>query len=243
MKRKSAGTMHTSTATGFTRPVIILHGIGDPKRTLEPGEQTFWLSKEEFLTVLDRIVEMGNDAPLITFDDGNASDVEVALPELAARKLKAVFFLLTSRIDTPGSLGRSDLDSLINMGHEIGLHGHAHIDWRGLSPTEKTQEFQVARNTLSELAGVAVTVAAAPFGLYDRQTVHDLRDLGFAALYTSDRGLAHQSAFIRPRNCLEGGMTQTQLDAALMGRVGGIRKVRRMFGIARKRLLPLRVSP
>ena len=54
-----------------------------PKRPLEPGEAVFWLSRERFCRALDRIVEMGPAAPQITFDDGNASDLDVAAPLLA----------------------------------------------------------------------------------------------------------------------------------------------------------------
>ena len=223
--------------------VIILHGIGTPQRVLEPGEDVFWMSRDRFCQVLDRIVAMGPDAPQITFDDGNASDVDIALPELTRRGLTATFFLLSARLGQPGCLKQVDVTALAEAGHRIGLHGADHVDWRGLDAAARAREFVAARDSLSALAGHPVDQAAAPFGLYDRQTLQDLRQLGLAALYTSDRGLAGTADFIRPRNCLEGGMDDGALEAALRGRVRGLRRARRVFGVARKRMLPIRVRP
>jgi len=221
--------------------VIILHGIGTPQRYLEPGEEVFWLSRDRFCQVLDRIAAMGQDAPQITFDDGNASDIDIALPELTRRGLKATFFLLTGRLGQPGSLTEGDVKTLAEAGHHIGLHGADHVDWRQLNAAVYHREFIAARDKLSALAGYRVVHAGAPFGLYDRQTLQNLRQLGFATLYTSDRGLAGAEGFIRPRNCLEGGMDDASLEDALRGRVRGLRLARRVFGIARRRLLPIRV--
>ena len=225
----------------MSHPVIILHGIGAPQRALEPGEELFWLSKDQFCRALDRIVEMGAAAPQITFDDGNASDIETALPELQARGLKAIFFLLAGRLDQPGSLAAADVTALAQAGHGVGLHGADHVDWRRLDRAGRTREFQTARDRLADLAGQPVDTAAAPFGLYDRQVVQDLRAAGFTALYTSDRGRARGSDFIRPRNCLEGTMSPAALDDALRGRVRPLRALRRAAGVARKRCLPLRL--
>ncbi|MGC3940392.1 polysaccharide deacetylase family protein [Roseobacter sp. EG26] len=225
--------------TAAARPVIILHGIGAPQRPLEPGEEVFWLSQAQFLAVLDDIEKMGPAAPLITFDDGNASDLAIALPELERRNLKATFFLLSGRLGQPGSLTEADVTTLAQAGHPIGLHGCDHVDWRGLDAQARKREFITAREKLSDLAGQKIETAAAPFGLYNRQTLQDLRALGFQALYTSDRGLAGEH-FIRPRNCLEGGMTEARFGEALRGHVRPTRRARRFLGVARKRLLPIR---
>lgn len=229
------------TERGLVHSVIIFHGIGHPKRQLELGEARFWLSHHRFCQVLDRIVAMGSAAPVITFDDGNASDVEIALPELARRKLEAIFFLLTGRLDQSGSLKSTEVTILAQAGHRIGLHGADHVDWRRLDAAGRAREFVDAREELSALAGHPIDTAAAPFGFYDRQTLHDLRRAGFKSLYTSDWGLANTSEFIRPRNCLEGAMGDAALEDALQGRVRLLRQARRVLGISRKRLLPLKV--
>lgn len=224
----------------MSHAAIILHGIGTPDRKLEPGEEVFWLSPERFREMLDCIVEMRAAAPCITFDDGNASDIEIALPELERRGLSATFFLLTGRLGQPGSLRETDVTALAAAGHSIGLHGADHVDWRRLDRAGRIREWETARARLAALSGQPVDVAAAPFGLYDRQVVQDLQALGFRALYTSDRGLADEQRFIWPRNCMEENMDDAALNDALHGTVRPMRRLRRAFGIARKRHLPLR---
>lgn len=227
----------------MSHPVIILHGIGLPQRALEPGEEAFWLSRDRFCHALDLIAGMGAAAPLITFDDGNASDIEIALPELQARRLSATFFLLTARLGQAGSLAAADVTALAAAGQRIGLHGADHVDWRRLDGAGRVREFETARARLADLSGQSVDEAAAPFGYYDRQVVRDLKDLGFAALYTSDRGPAQHAVFLRPRNCLEGAMDDAALHEALRGHVRPLRRLRRSLGVVRKRLLPLRLRP
>lgn len=221
------------------RPVLIFHGIGTPRRELEPGEPAFWLPRDRFRHILNRIAMLGEAGPEITFDDGNASDIEIALPELLERGLRATFFLLTARLGQPGSLSRGDVKELARAGQVIGLHGHAHRDWRQLDAAGQQAEFRNARQTLADLAGAEITLAAAPFGLYDRRVTAALAAEGFEALYTSDRGLARNSRFLRPRNCIENGMTAQALDDALRGQVPPARRPRRLLGLARKRLLPV----
>lgn len=218
--------------------VLIFHGLGPPQRKLEPGEAPFWLGRDPFCALLDRIARMGADAPQITFDDGNASDIEIALPELAARGLSAAFFLLVGRLDHPGSLSQADVKTLAEAGQTIGLHGHAHRDWRRLDPEGRQQEFREARRRLADLSGQPITLAAAPFGLYDRQVTQALIAEGFEALYTSDWGRASGRRFLRPRNCIDATMDDRALSAALDGHVRLTRQPRRMLGLARKRLLP-----
>ncbi len=40
---------------GQTNIGLIFHGIGTPRRDLEPGEAAFWISRDRFLDVLDLV--------------------------------------------------------------------------------------------------------------------------------------------------------------------------------------------
>ena len=97
---------------------VCFHGIGTPQRVLEPGEDSYWISRDTFLGVLDRVVD--RDHVRLSFDDGNASDVEFALPALLERGLTATFFVVAGRLDQPGSLSRDDVRRLHDAGMTIG---------------------------------------------------------------------------------------------------------------------------
>src|SRR4051812_25578445 len=109
---------------------LTFHGIGNPERPLEHGESDVWIRREQFLALLDSVE--GRDDVRITFDDGNASDVEHALPALQARGLKATFFVVAGRLGEPRFLDAADVKALAAAGMTIGCHGMRHRPWRGL---------------------------------------------------------------------------------------------------------------
>jgi peptidoglycan/xylan/chitin deacetylase (PgdA/CDA1 family) len=185
-----------------TRRVINLtfHGIGAPKRVIPPEEEPMWLRPEQFATILDAIA--GRDNVGITFDDGNISDIEIALPDLQERGLTASFFVLAGRLGQVGSLGGPELRALRGAGMTIGLHGMAHRAWRGMDDRQLEVELVDARIRLEEVLGERVMTAACPFGAYGRRALNKLRDQGFSRVYTSDRGPTEADAWMQPRNTI-----------------------------------------
>ncbi|MEU4563795.1 polysaccharide deacetylase family protein [Actinoplanes sp. NPDC023936] len=177
---------------------ICFHGVGEPQRELEPGEDVYWVTADRFAAILDEVSTWPVPVRL-SFDDGNASDVEIGLPALVERGLTAEFFLLAGRLDTPGSVDSAGVAKLRSAGMPIGSHGMAHRSWRGLSAAETTAEFDTARTVLAEAAGAPITTAACPLGRYDRRVLSALRDRGYTRIYTSDRRPARSGAWLQPR--------------------------------------------
>lgn len=177
---------------------LTFHGIGDPPRELEPGEADVWISKERFLAVLDAAA--GRDDVSITFDDGNASDVEHALPALHERGLKATFFVVVGRLGRPGFVDAAGVRDLIRAGMEIGSHGMDHRPWRHLDDRARHEEFVRAKTVLEEVVERPVTDAACPFGSYDRRVIAGLRAAGYGRVFTSDRGMTRPDDFVQARN-------------------------------------------
>jgi hypothetical protein len=58
--------------------ILNFHGIGRPMRNYWAGEERVWIGGEIFEMVLDEV--KGREDVLVTFDDGNISDIEIALP-------------------------------------------------------------------------------------------------------------------------------------------------------------------
>ncbi|MDT5043412.1 MAG: hypothetical protein QOE51_4397, partial [Actinoplanes sp.] len=79
--------------------IVNVHGIGTPVRPLDPGEDVIWVSTTQFEAVLDAAA--GRADVRLTFDDGNASDVEIALPRLLERGLRAEFYLAAGLLGEP----------------------------------------------------------------------------------------------------------------------------------------------
>lgn len=203
---------------------VCFHGIGTPQRELEPGEDLYWVTEPQFEEILDEVATWPHTR--ISFDDGNASDVEIALPNLVKRGLKADFFLLAGRLDTPGSVSADGVRELRRHGMVIGSHGMWHRSWRGLTARESDEEFVAARDRLAEEAGAPVTAAACPLGRYDRRVLTALRRHGYTNVYTSDRRRARAGAWLQPRFSVRRHDTARNLRAELHSTPSLVRRTR-----------------
>lgn len=190
---------HTA-GNGFVRLALCFHGVGSPRRPLEPGEAPCWLEPAQFEEMLDEVV--GFPDVLITFDDGNKSDVDVAMPRLLQRGLVAKFFVIARRIGEAGSLTEGDLRDLNANGMSIGTHGYGHRPWRRLDATTCREELVQARELIESASGRRVTEAACPFGAYDRKSLHALRRLEYERVYTVDGGYADPGAWLQTRQSI-----------------------------------------
>lgn len=216
--------------------ILNFHGIGQPRRTLEPGEDRYWISRDIFRTVLDLVVAEAETAKVsFTFDDGNLSDLDIGAEDLARQGWSATFFVLSSRIGQPGSLGAGDIRALRAMGHRIGSHGADHVDWTRLDAAGQQREFVEARDRIATILGEPVESAAIPFGRYDGSVVRALRRHGYRAAYSSDGGHWRQGQFPAPRTSLRADMTPASITALLRGREAPLRRMRRATAMMLKK--------
>lgn len=214
--------------------ILNFHGIGTPRRELEPGEAPYWISEAFFREILDLVAEAPGPAA-ITFDDGNASDLDLAAPRLIERGLTAEVFALSGRLGRPGSLSAAGLRELEAAGLRVGTHGVAHVDWRRLPPEALGREIDESRARLGEALGREIDAAAIPFGSYGPHVLRALRRAGLARVFTSDGGRADPSAWLRPRSSIRSDMDAGTVRALLAGREPLARRLRRAAAMRWKR--------
>ncbi|MGE3622014.1 MAG: polysaccharide deacetylase family protein [Acidimicrobiia bacterium] len=195
-------------------PHLTFHGVGRPGRPLEAGEAAVWVDADRFAALLDEVAEHHPEA-VVTFDDGNASDHDVALPALRERGLTATFFVLAGRLDTAGSLSSDQVRALVAEGMVVGSHGLSHRDWRTLDDAGLDEELVRARDVLEDVLGRPVRQAACPFGSYDRRVLARLRGAGYERVFTSDGGHAPDGRWLTPRATVHAGDDVAWLRAAL----------------------------
>ncbi len=199
---------------------LAMHGIGRPARQLEPGENERWVSVEQFEQVLDAVRERPDVH--LTFDDGNESDVEIALPRLVERGLSAEFFPLAGRLGQRGYVDRGGLRELVKAGMEIGSHGWEPRDWRLLDDRHAHRELEDAPRLLGDLCGKPVRRYSLPFGAYDRRLLTRLRHAGATRVYSSDGGASRTDRWLQARTELRHDFDQRWLDGVLAGSSGGV---------------------
>jgi peptidoglycan/xylan/chitin deacetylase (PgdA/CDA1 family) len=194
---------------------LCFHGVGPVPDHVVAAERQYWVPTPFFLHLLDELV--GLPGVELSFDDGNSSDVETALPALSERGMTAGFFALAGRLHAPGSLGADDLRSLVAAGMSVGSHGMEHVPWRRLDAEAQHRELTTARDLLADAAGVPITEVALPFGQYDRRTLDGLRSRSYRHVYSSDRLPANPSRWFQPRYSVRQGDDVGDV-AALAGR-------------------------
>jgi peptidoglycan/xylan/chitin deacetylase (PgdA/CDA1 family) len=213
---------------------ITVHGIGPTDRDLDPGEDLTWVRVDQFERMVDAAV--GRDDVRLTFDDGNASDVEIALPRLLERGLTGEFFVLAGRLGEPGRLSPDGVRELVKAGMSVGSHGWAHRDWRRLDAPQAAEELADAHRLLEDLTGQPVTRVAIPFGSYDRHVLRRLRRARVSRAYTSDGGRARPGSWLQPRNSVRHDLDAAWIAQVLDGRAALPVRARRLAARTLKRV-------
>lgn len=188
-----------------------LHGLGDPPSFIPPDENQFWLPRSFFVELLECVAHLPQVR--LTFDDGNESDFEVALPELVKRGLRAQFFILAGRIGQRGYLDATQIREMASEGMGIGLHGMDHRSWAECDRKDLEVEVDEARHQIESIVGRPVLRAACPFGAYNAPCLAKLRRSGFERVYTSDGGVTRPDAWLKARNTLQSSDRLSDIQA------------------------------
>jgi peptidoglycan/xylan/chitin deacetylase (PgdA/CDA1 family) len=97
-------------------------------------------------------------ATSLTFDDGDPSHLDVAVPELNERKMRGTFFLIANKIDR-----KDEWRGVLKAGHEIANHTLDHKHASELTAKDANAQVVGARNVLQKEFGVEVRTFAYPF--------------------------------------------------------------------------------
>ena len=179
------------------------HGVGAPERELEPDEDQYWIDPELFGELLDTALELPEVK--LTFDDGNASDLSVALPMLLERGLTAAFFVIAGRLGQPGSLAADDVRALAEAGMTIGTHGMRHRPWRSLDEEGYREELDEATELLEAAAGAQHRQGGVPVRRVRPQGPAGVEAAEFRRVYSVDRRPARPDAWFQPRYVIRRG--------------------------------------
>jgi len=125
----------------------------------------------------------------ITFDDGWATDHDIARPVLERFGLHATHYVITGSIDDTavGYMTAEQVCALADAGEEIGSHTVTHPYLTHLSPSEQASELAGSRNALEGLLGGPVVQFALPYGDFDVQVMGRVRER-YGSARTTIRG-------------------------------------------------------
>ncbi|GAA3923184.1 polysaccharide deacetylase family protein [Luteimonas lutimaris] len=183
-------------------PVLMYHGLHagpdsrgrfDPVYSVHPDAftaQLDWLLRNGYRSIgaSARTATADGRRVAITFDDGDVSNLEVALPLLRERGMVATFFITSGFVDQPGMLSSAQVALLADAGMEIGAHGRSHAFLEDLDDAALAAELRDSRTRLSALTGRAVESMALPGGRGSERERRAARALGYTHLFGSVPG-------------------------------------------------------
>jgi peptidoglycan/xylan/chitin deacetylase (PgdA/CDA1 family) len=178
----------------------MLHGIGLAPDRVDPDEKPYWISEQTFAFVLS---EMKAHGASLTLDDGNDTDVRIALPKLLEAGLTASFFIPSDRIGTPGYVTEHDIVELHRAGMEIGSHGCAHLNWLKAGDADIARDVTQSVERLSRLIQAPVRSVAV------------LRRLGIGRVYSSFSGPCIEGAWLVRRDCITANMAPHEISTIM----------------------------
>ena len=150
----------------------------------------------------------------ITFDDGNASDHEIALPALARRRLPAAFFVTPAWVGRPGFMDWAQIRELAAAGMTVGAHGLEHVPLSSLSREDLCRHLAEARREMEARLSRAPEWLALPGGFGGRREVEVAREVGFRNVLGSVPRLARPgSADPIPRFAIRHGQSLASFRA------------------------------
>jgi peptidoglycan/xylan/chitin deacetylase (PgdA/CDA1 family) len=186
-----------------TLPVLMYHGIHaaatDPGRfdavySVTPDafeRQLDWLVAHGYRGVRLRDVE-GLDAAVkpvvITFDDGDVSNHDVALPLLLERRFAAEFFVTADFVGQTGMLSAAQTRALADAGMGVQSHGCTHRYLEDLDEAAMTSELSESKRRLEAITDVSVDALALPGGRGGARERMAALKLGFRHLLNSVPG-------------------------------------------------------
>lgn len=212
-------------------PVLMYHGLHvdasvagrfDAVYSVAPSafaSQLDWLCDNGYRSVrLDAVQPGVTKQVVISFDDGDVSNLTVALPLLAERGMAAECFVTSDFIGEPGMLTMQDVRALADAGIGVQSHGRSHRFLEDLDDDSMFAELRDSKQRLEAASGQPVTAIAFPGGRGGSRERDVALRLGYRHVLGSQPGPNHGR---RAHECYEriAVTSTTTLDefAALVG--------------------------
>ena len=211
-------------------PVFMYHGL-----YAEGGEHSrgkYCLQEARFIAQLQSCLNNGmpvvslkhqwqkaDDANVVvyTFDDGLASDFEIAFPRLQERGCSADFFVNSSTIGKPGYVTWEQLKEMDKAGLSIQSHGSDHTPLTLLTAAVLQEQLRRGRREIEDHIGCVVEFLSVPFGFLNSRVMAAALEAGFVAVCDSVSLPARMGKQLIHRVSVQRGTSDREFKALLKG--------------------------
>lgn len=133
----------------------------------------------------------GTRSVIVTFDDGWASFLESALPELQCREIPATLFAVSDFLDGDDQhlpierlVSEQELRSLDPRLVTVGSHSATHSVMTVLPEPEARREVRESRATLEKILERPVKLFCFPYGRFNEALIEMCREAGYTRVFT-----------------------------------------------------------
>lgn len=145
---------------------------------------------------------------MLTFDDGDLDQYEVAAPELEKHGFKGAFFIMTVAIGRRGKqpyMDKAQIKDLSDRGHTIGAHTWDHHNVKKYQGDDWKIQLEEPKAKLEGIVGKPVRYFAYPFGLWNKEALPELQKRGYTAAFTLADGRDEERPLYTLRRIIAGG--------------------------------------
>ena len=221
-------------------PFLMYHELGVPGRAPcedAPGYLRYVVERSVFVEHLDLLAAQrmsvcgvaaacrrGLDHAsqvVITFDDGCATDAELAAPLLAARGFGATFFIVSEWTGTRrGFMTAAQVRELHGQGFEVASHSATHAFLSDLADDRLREELRGSRQTLEDMIGAPVRHLSCPGGRWSPRVAAAAREAGYETVSPSRLGVnrARADRYALARRAIRRDTTRRNFEAICHGR-------------------------
>lgn len=139
---------------------------------------------------------------VITFDDGYADTVDLALPILQRYGFTATCYVVSQRLgqhntwdahqigSTKPLMNKEQMLKWHDAGMEVGAHSQTHPHLINCNEEDLENEVIGCKTNLETLLGVPVSQFCYPYGSFNKRVVEMVKAAGYTAATTTNRGFA-----------------------------------------------------
>ncbi|MFT3751230.1 MAG: polysaccharide deacetylase family protein [Agriterribacter sp.] len=120
---------------------------------------------------------------MLTYDDGDADQYNIAAPEMAKHGFKGVFFVMTVSLGRSIYMTKEQVKQLSDDGHVIASHTYDHHDVRKYTDADWDKQLIESGKELEAITGKPVKYFAYPFGAWNKQAIPALKKRNMIAAF------------------------------------------------------------
>jgi peptidoglycan/xylan/chitin deacetylase (PgdA/CDA1 family) len=120
---------------------------------------------------------------MLTFDDNDANQFEFAKPIMDKYGFKAVYFIMTVSINKKNYFSTKQVKQLADEGNVIGSHTWDHKNIKKYDSSDWERQIDKPRKLLEEITGKPVNYFAFPFGVWNKESIPELKKRKFRAAF------------------------------------------------------------